>query len=179
DPDPLGAGRRDRPVHPAGGVRVHARGRVRHRGHRRDPGRRGAVRRRRPARRPPRRPPWMVAHHRLHGVALARVDGAAVPVEIEAGLRIPPPTLERALSRRPTSRLAALLLLLPLGTAVPTAAQVRAGDAAWEAGDFAAARAAYSRALAADPASVRSLYRLGLLASWDDRLDSALVLLRR
>lgn len=59
------------------------------------------------------------------------------------------------------------------------AAQVRAGDAAWEAGDFAAARTAYTRALAEDPASVRSLYRLGLLASWDDRLDSALVLLRR
>ncbi len=47
------------------------------------------------------------------------------------------------------------------------------------AGDFAAARGAYTRALADDPASVRSLYRLGLLASWDDRLDSALVLLRR
>jgi tetratricopeptide (TPR) repeat protein len=56
---------------------------------------------------------------------------------------------------------------------------VRTGDAAWEAGDFATARAAYTRALADDPASVRALYRLGLLASWDDRLDSALVLLRR
>ncbi|HJS48641.1 MAG TPA: tetratricopeptide repeat protein [Gemmatimonadales bacterium] len=69
-----------------------------------------------------------------------------------------------------------------LATAIgsrPLAAQVRAGDAAWEAGDFPAARAAYTRALAEDPASVRSLYRLGLLASWDDRLDSALVLLRR
>ncbi|HSE27161.1 MAG TPA: tetratricopeptide repeat protein [Gemmatimonadales bacterium] len=99
-------------------------------------------------------------------------------MEIEAGLRIPPPALERALSRRPTSFLAALLLL-PILAATPAAAQVRTGDAAWEAGDFSAARAAYTRALADDPASVRSLYRLGLLASWDDRLDSALVLLRR
>jgi tetratricopeptide (TPR) repeat protein len=56
---------------------------------------------------------------------------------------------------------------------------VRSGDAAWEAGDFPAAAAAYTRALAEDPASVRSLYRLGLLASYADRLDSALVLLRR
>ncbi len=72
-----------------------------------------------------------------------------------------------------------MLLLLPVLAAAPAVAQVRAGDAAWEAGDFPAARAAYTRALADDPASVRSLYRLGLLASWDDRLDSALVLLRR
>jgi tetratricopeptide (TPR) repeat protein len=99
-------------------------------------------------------------------------------LEIEAGLRVPSPTLERALSRRPSPVLAALALL-PILVTAPALAQVRAGDAAWEAGDFPAARAAYTRALADDPASVRSLYRLGLLASWDDRLDSALVLLRR
>ena len=58
-------------------------------------------------------------------------------------------------------------------------AQVRTGDTAWESGDFPAARAAYLRALAEDPAAVRALYRLGLLASWENKLDSALVLLRR
>lgn len=61
----------------------------------------------------------------------------------------------------------------------PAAAQIRTGDTAWESGDFPAARAAYLRALAEDPSAVRALYRLGLLASWEDRLDSALVLLRR
>jgi tetratricopeptide (TPR) repeat protein len=58
-------------------------------------------------------------------------------------------------------------------------AQVAAGDAAWNQGRYAEARDAYLRALAQDPASVRANYRLAVLASWNDELDSALALLHR
>lgn len=58
-------------------------------------------------------------------------------------------------------------------------AQVEAGDAAWTAGRFAEARSAYERAVAADTAAVRAWYRLGILASWDNQLDSSLALLAR
>jgi tetratricopeptide (TPR) repeat protein len=67
-----------------------------------------------------------------------------------------------------------------LGAAAGRAgAQQAAGDSAWIAGDFHRARINYEQVLAADPASVRANYRLGILASWDGQLDSALVLIRR
>lgn len=77
-----------------------------------------------------------------------------------------------------TSRLsrAALLagILLYPGAA---AAQVAEADAAWNQGRYAAAREAYLKALAEDPASVRASYRLGVLQAWDGNLDSALAYL--
>lgn len=63
--------------------------------------------------------------------------------------------------------------------ATNASAQVAAGDAAWNQGRYAEAREAYLRALAQDPASVRANYRLAVLASWEDDLDSALALLSR
>jgi tetratricopeptide (TPR) repeat protein len=76
-----------------------------------------------------------------------------------------------------------LRLVLPLlvlcAEAQPASAQIAAGDAAWTAGRYDSARVAYERALTEDPQSVRSLYRLGVLASWTNRIDSALVLLGR
>jgi tetratricopeptide (TPR) repeat protein len=69
-------------------------------------------------------------------------------------------------------------LLLCLAATTGLQAQVGAGDSAWAAGDFAAARVAYERALHDNPGSVRALYRLGVLASWNNQLDSALALLR-
>ncbi|HWA57775.1 MAG TPA: tetratricopeptide repeat protein [Gemmatimonadales bacterium] len=74
------------------------------------------------------------------------------------------------------SELGTLFLLLCLAT--PAAAQVPAGDSAWARGDYPAARAHYESALHDDAGSVRALYRLGILAAWDGRLDSALALLR-
>ncbi len=70
-------------------------------------------------------------------------------------------------------QLALATLLLP----VSLAAQVPAGETAWVAGDFHTARIAYERALEEDSTSVRALYRLGILAAWDGRTDSALALL--
>ena len=72
------------------------------------------------------------------------------------------------------------LALALVALSAPTArAQVARGDSAWAAGDFHVASIAYERALAADSSSVRALYRLGILASWDGRLDSALTLIAR
>lgn len=66
------------------------------------------------------------------------------------------------------------LALLCSGSAL--SAQVAEGNRLWESGQFAAAQAAYERELATDPGSVKSLYRLGVLASWRGDLDSALAL---
>jgi len=52
--------------------------------------------------------------------------------------------------------------------------QIAAGDSAWAAENYYLARIAYERALRDDSTSVRALYRLGILASWDGLLDSAL-----
>lgn len=69
--------------------------------------------------------------------------------------------------------------LLLLASTAPLAAQVAEGNAHWTAGRFGQAKAAYERELMREPSSVRALYRLAVLASWDNRLDSALSLVRR
>lgn len=74
-------------------------------------------------------------------------------------------------------RLVALGALIAIAS--PLAAQVADGNRAWAAGRYDEARAAYERELAGNPRSVRSLYRLAVLASWSDQLDSALALLQR
>ncbi len=77
---------------------------------------------------------------------------------------------------RPGWFLAAVLTLTSAGG---LEAQAAVGDSAWQAGDFHTARIAYERELATNPSSTRANFRLGILASWDGRLDSALVLIRR
>ena len=68
--------------------------------------------------------------------------------------------------------------LAALCAAAPLAAQAPTADSLWAAGNFAAAKVEYERALHDNPGWVRALYRLGILASWDGRLDSALALFR-
>lgn len=70
-----------------------------------------------------------------------------------------------------------------LGTALlvlasPLSAQTRLADSLWAAEDYGAARIEYTRVLNRDPGSVRALYRLAILTSWEGKLDSALALLR-
>lgn len=76
-------------------------------------------------------------------------------------------------------RILLLVGLVTLASPASAGAQQETADSAWIAGDFHLARINYERVLAADPASVRANYRLGILASWDGRLDSALALIRR
>ena len=61
----------------------------------------------------------------------------------------------------------------------PLRAQQREADQAWAAGHYPAARAGYQQVLATDPSSVRANLRLGILLSWEGKLDSAMVLLAR
>ena len=74
-------------------------------------------------------------------------------------------------------------LVLPFAAAAvfapPLAAQVADGNRFWTEGRFDDAKAAYETELRTNPASVRSLYRLAVLASWEDRLDSARTLAAR
>ncbi|HTK56646.1 MAG TPA: tetratricopeptide repeat protein, partial [Gemmatimonadales bacterium] len=58
-------------------------------------------------------------------------------------------------------------------------AQIQEADGYWAAGDYHNARIAYERVLIADLANVRANLRLGILLSWDNKLDSSLVMIRR
>lgn len=61
-----------------------------------------------------------------------------------------------------------------VGPAARLPAQLPDAEAAFLAGDYRTARAAYERALAEDSLSVRALYRLAILDSWDGRLAASL-----
>lgn len=75
----------------------------------------------------------------------------------------------------------AILALLIASAQAPTrlSAQTQAADALWNAGKMEEAKRAYEEVLVGDMANVRANYRLGILLSWDGKLDSALVMIRR
>jgi tetratricopeptide (TPR) repeat protein len=83
-----------------------------------------------------------------------------------------------ALKEIPRSlRALGMTAVVALLLASPLAAQRAVGDSLWLAGNFAGAKHAYELTLHDDPGSVRALYRLAVLASWDGKVDSALALL--
>jgi tetratricopeptide (TPR) repeat protein len=61
----------------------------------------------------------------------------------------------------------------------PLAGQQREADEAWTQGRHDAARAGYQRILAQNPRDVLANLRLGVLLSWEGKLDSSLVFLSR
>jgi tetratricopeptide (TPR) repeat protein len=61
----------------------------------------------------------------------------------------------------------------------PLQGQQQDADQAWSKGDYPAARAAYERILSSDPHSARANFRIGILLSWQGKLDSSLVYLGR
>ncbi len=61
----------------------------------------------------------------------------------------------------------------------PATAQQREADEAWTQGRYPEAKRGYERVLQQNPNSARASLRLGILASWDGKLDSALVLIAR
>jgi tetratricopeptide (TPR) repeat protein len=67
-------------------------------------------------------------------------------------------------------------MLLPFAKLV---AQDREADEAWKQGRYDVARAAYQRVLAANPRATRANLRIGVLLSWQGKLDSSLVFLAR
>lgn len=78
----------------------------------------------------------------------------------------------------PWSRGIFLLGALLLGY-TPLAAQGREADEAWAQGRFDAARAGYNTVLATDPGDVRANLRIGVMLSWQGKLDSSLIFLAR
>jgi tetratricopeptide (TPR) repeat protein len=83
---------------------------------------------------------------------------------------------------RPPPTVALILVLgAPLSAfgVRPLSAQQREGDEAWNAGRYEEARSAYERVLSEDPAAFRANFRIGILLSWEGKLDSSLVLLAR
>ncbi|HEX2249788.1 MAG TPA: tetratricopeptide repeat protein [Gemmatimonadales bacterium] len=72
-----------------------------------------------------------------------------------------------------------MLALIGLLSSVQLSAQAPEADQAWSQGRYEAARAAYQQVLARDPRDVRANLRLGVLLSWQGKLDSALVFIRR
>jgi tetratricopeptide (TPR) repeat protein len=82
-------------------------------------------------------------------------------------------------TRSDTLRRGFLTLALCAVGAVPLAAQQKEADEAWSQGRYDAARAGYQRVLRQDPAAPRANLRLGILLSWGDKLDSALILIAR
>jgi tetratricopeptide (TPR) repeat protein len=70
--------------------------------------------------------------------------------------------------------LGAILLLTS-----PLTAQEREADEAWAQGRYEVARAAYQRVLATNPQAIRANLRMGVMLSWQGKLDSALVFLGR
>ena len=84
---------------------------------------------------------------------------------VEAGVR----GVTRYLGELVKAACAALLVLV-----APLAAQLPEAEAAFRRGDYRVARAAYERVLVADSTSVRALYQLAILDSWDGKLGRSL-----
>jgi len=79
---------------------------------------------------------------------------------------------------RGTASSVALLFLAALPPC-RLAAQTETADAYWAAGRYPEAKRAYEQVLVGDLENVRANFRLGILLSWDSKLDSALVMIRR
>lgn len=89
-------------------------------------------------------------------------------------------TLKALLSR---SRLVGgrrgLLAALVLFGVTPLEAQEKAADQAWSQGNYDAARAGYEEVLRQNPSAAQANLRIGLMLSWQGKLDSALTFLAR
>jgi tetratricopeptide (TPR) repeat protein len=72
-----------------------------------------------------------------------------------------------------------LILIVIFARGVPAVAQQREADVAWTEGRYEAARAAYLQVLAQNPRDVLANLRVGVMLSWQGKLDSALVHLAR
>jgi tetratricopeptide (TPR) repeat protein len=104
------------------------------------------------------------------GTTLHRQHGTAKQVPLKAPCKTRPDHWRRGLL---------LLLSLLVGAVAPLRSQQREADEAWAAGRYAAARAGYQQILAANPRAARANLRMGIMLSWEGKLDSALVHLAR
>lgn len=80
---------------------------------------------------------------------------------------------------RPDPRSRGLLAALLLFGVTPLSAQQREADEAWNQGHYEAARAGYEQVLRQNPSAARANLRIGIMLSWQGKLDSALILIAR
>lgn len=80
---------------------------------------------------------------------------------------------------RPDPRRRDLLAVLLLFGITPLGAQQKAADEAWNQGRYQAARAGYEQVLKQNPANARANLRMGIMLSWQGKLDSALTYIVR
>ncbi len=80
---------------------------------------------------------------------------------------------------RPDSLRRGLLAALVLFGVTPLWAQQREADEAWNQGRYQAARAGYERVLRQNPSAARANLRMGIMLSWQGKLDSALIFIAR
>lgn len=108
-----------------------------------------------------------------------KIAGVAVPAE--GGDRTILPAVEGVMRVLRTSYLVrgSVIGILCACASVRLSAQTQRADSLWGAGKMDEARGAYEAVLVADGANVRANYRLGILLSWDGKLDSSLVMIRR
>ena len=85
----------------------------------------------------------------------------------------------RCKTRRNCRRRGLWVAVLALSGAGSLAAQQSEADEAWSKGRYEAARRGYERVLKQDPNAALASLRLGILLSWDNKLDSSLVLISR
>jgi tetratricopeptide (TPR) repeat protein len=72
-----------------------------------------------------------------------------------------------------------LLMGMTLAGFLPLQAQQREAEEAWREGRYDLAKAAYEKLLSADPRSAQANLRVGVILSWQGKLDSALIYLGR
>lgn len=80
---------------------------------------------------------------------------------------------------RPESLRRGVLAVLMLCGVTPLCAQQGEADDAWSQGHYEAARAGYQRVLRQNPTAVRANLRMGIMLSWQGKLDSALAFIAR
>ncbi|MEP6551456.1 MAG: tetratricopeptide repeat protein, partial [Gemmatimonadales bacterium] len=80
---------------------------------------------------------------------------------------------------RPDALRRGLLAALMLFGVTPLCAQQREADLAWNQGHYEAARAGYEQVLRQNPSAARANLRIGIILSWQGKLDSALTFIAR
>ena len=80
---------------------------------------------------------------------------------------------------RPDTRRRGLVAALVLFGVAPLGAQQKEADEAWSRGHYEEARAGYERVLRQNPSAARANLRMGIILSWQGKLDSALAFIAR
>jgi tetratricopeptide (TPR) repeat protein len=118
---------------------------------------------------------------RSHISPVIRTGNSLTDITLHALSRVAERLVKRGPCKtRPDSRRRGILIVSALLLwLAPLAAQERGANEAWTQGRFDLARTEYQRVLAANPRDVRANLRIGIMLSWEGKLDSSLIFLSR